>query len=118
MTSHQLPDILDLDTIERLAAVCRQAGSDLPAEELKALQVGKVGEEGGEAMHQLHGLKGLTTCDCPEHSWTGVMNDLGGAVLAALIAMIYIDPDGWRTTLAEVLHRRTRRGREHATATA
>ncbi|MEU7229969.1 hypothetical protein [Streptomyces chrestomyceticus] len=115
MTTHKLLDVLDLDTVEHLAAVCRQAGSDLPDGELKALQVGKVGEEGGEAMHQLHGLKGLTTCDCT-HSWDGVMNDLGGAVLASLIAMVYIDPDGWRTTLAEVLHRRTRRGREHAAA--
>ncbi|MEU7202880.1 hypothetical protein [Streptomyces sp. NPDC045470] len=118
MTSHKLLDVLDLNAVEHLAAACREAGSDLPAEELKALQVGKIGEEGGEAMHQLHGLKGLTTCDCPEHSWDGVMNDLGGAVLASLIAMVYIDPDGWRTTLAEVLHRRTRRGREHAAATA
>lgn len=115
MPTNKLLGVLDLDTIEHLAAVCRQAGSDLPDGELKAPQVGKVGEEGGEAMHQLHGLEGLTACDC-KHSWDGVMNELGDAVLAALSAMVYIDPDGWRTTLAEVLHRRTRRGREHAAA--
>ncbi len=39
------------DNIEKLSAVCRAAGTHLPNEELKALQVGKVAEEAGEAMH-------------------------------------------------------------------
>lgn len=79
------------DNTEKLFAVCRAAGTHLPDEELKALQVGKVAEEAGEAMHALHGLKGLTTCD-DAHTWSEVQNDLVGAVIAALLAMHYIDP--------------------------
>ncbi|MFF6926609.1 MazG-like family protein [Streptomyces californicus] len=101
--------------LEKLSAVCRAAGSHLPDEELKALQVGKVAEEAGEAMHALHGLMGLTTCD--DHTWSEVHNHLVGSVIAALLAMHYIDPTGARTTFDEILHRRTRRGRE-AAATA
>jgi len=56
------------DNIEKLSAVCRAAGTHLPDEELKALQVGKVAEEAGEAMHTLHGPKGLTTCG-DDHAW-------------------------------------------------
>ncbi|MER6114674.1 MULTISPECIES: MazG-like family protein [Streptomyces] len=103
------------DNIEKLSAVCRAAGAHLPDEELKALQVGKVAEEAGEAMHALHGLKGLTTCD-EAHTWSEVQNDLVGAVIAALLAMHYIDPTGARATFEETLHRRTRRGREAAAA--
>ncbi|WP_439080516.1 MazG-like family protein [Streptomyces sp. WL006] len=95
------------DNIEKLSAVCRAAGAHLPDEELKALQVGKVAEEAGEAMHALHGLKGLTTCG-DEHTWSEVQNDLVGAVIAALLAMHYIDPTGARATFDEILHRRTR----------
>ncbi|MFJ1647644.1 MazG-like family protein [Streptomyces sp. NPDC088258] len=101
------------DNIEKLSAVCRAAGAHLPDEELKALQVGKVAEEAGEAMHALHGLKGLTTCG-DDHAWSEVQNDLVGAVIAALLAMHYIDPTGARATFDEILHRRTRRGREAA----
>ncbi|GAB2583739.1 hypothetical protein GCM10027168_15680 [Streptomyces capparidis] len=101
------------DDIEKLSAVCRKAGAHLPPEELKALQVGKVAEEAGEAMHALHGLKGLTTCD-DDHSWAEVQNDLVGAVIAALLAMHYIDPTGARDTFNEIFHHRTRRGREAA----
>ncbi|MFJ2576757.1 MazG-like family protein [Kitasatospora aureofaciens] len=104
------------DAIEKLSAVCRAAGAELPPEELKALQIGKVGEEAGEAMHALHGLKGLTTCT-DIHSWAEVQNDLTGAVIAAMIAMHYVDPNGWRQTFAEIFHRRTRRGREAVAAT-
>ncbi|MFD8745275.1 nucleotide sugar dehydrogenase [Streptomyces sp. NPDC059616] len=103
------------DNIEKLSAVCRAAGAHLPDEELKALQVGKVAEEAGEAMHALHGLKGLTTCD-DAHTWSEVQNDLVGAVIAALLAMHYIDPAGARATFDEILHRRTRRGREATTS--
>ncbi|MGC5365370.1 MazG-like family protein [Streptomyces sp. DT24] len=102
------------DHIEKLSAVCRAAGAHLPDEELKALRVGKVAEEVGEAMHALHGLKGLTTCG-DDHIWSEVQNDLVGAVIAALLAMHYIDPTGARATFDEILHRRTRRGREAAT---
>ncbi|MFI1246872.1 MazG-like family protein [Streptomyces anulatus] len=103
------------DNIEKLSAVCRAAGAHLPDEELKALQVGKVAEEAGEAMHALHGLKGLTTCG-DDHTWSEVQNDLAGAVIAALLAMHCIDPTGARATFDEILHRRTRRGREAAAA--
>ncbi|WP_269855532.1 MazG-like family protein [Streptomyces sp. RPT161] len=103
------------DNIEKLSTVCRKAGEHLPDEELKSLQIGKVAEEAGEAMHSLHGLKGLTTCG-DAHGWDEVQNDLVGAVIAALLAMHYIDPDGARTTFAEIFHRRTRRGREAAAA--
>lgn len=99
------------DNIEKLSAVCRAAGAHLPDEELKALQVGKVAEEAGEA---IHGLKGLTTCG-DDHTWSEVQNDLVGAVIAALLAMHYINPTGVRATFDEILHRRTRRGREAAT---
>ncbi|WP_257136496.1 MazG-like family protein [Streptomyces sp. f150] len=109
----------DLDTlwdnIEKLSAVCRAAGAHLPDEELKALQVGKVAEEAGEAMHAFQGLKRLTTCG-DDHTWSEVQNDLVGAVIAALLAMHYIDPTGTRPTFEEILHRRTRRGREAAAA--
>lgn len=98
------------DNIEKLSAVCRAAGAHLPDEELKALQVGKVAEE---AMHALRGLKGLTTCG-DDHTWSEIQNDLVGAVIAALLAMHYIDPTGSRATFDEILHRRTRRGREAA----
>ncbi|MGY3681088.1 MazG-like family protein [Streptomyces sp. TE33382] len=98
------------DNIEKLSAVCRAAGAHLPDEELKALQVGKVAEEAGEAMHALHGLKGLTTCG-DDHTWSEVQNDLVGSVIAALLAMHYIDPTGARATFDEIVHRRTRRGR-------
>ncbi|MEW2029464.1 MazG-like family protein [Streptomyces roseifaciens] len=104
------------DDITKLSAVCRKAGEHLPDEELKALQVGKVAEEAGEAMHALHGLKGLTTCG-DAHSWSEVQNDLVGAVIAALLAMHYVDPEGARATFEKIFHRRTRRGRE-ATAAA
>ncbi|MEV7777584.1 MazG-like family protein [Kitasatospora sp. NPDC088351] len=104
------------DAIEKLSAVCRVAGAELPLEELRALQIGKVGEEAGEAMHALHGLKGLTTCT-DIHSWAEVQNDLTGAVIASVIAMHYVDPHGWRQTFTEIFHRRTRRGREAAAAT-
>ncbi|GGP87166.1 MazG-like family protein [Streptomyces sindenensis] len=103
------------DDIEKLSAVCRAASAHLPDEELKALQVGKVAEEAGEAMHALHGLKGLTTCG-DDHTWSEVQNDLVGAVIAALLAMHYIDPTGARATFDEVLHHRARRGREAATS--
>ncbi|MFC5147127.1 MazG-like family protein [Streptomyces aureoversilis] len=103
------------DDITKLSAVCRKAGEHLPDEELKALQVGKVAEESGEAMHALHGLKGLTTCG-DAHSWSEVQNDLAGAVIAALLAMHYVDPEGARATFEEIFHRRTRRGRESAAA--
>lgn len=82
----------------------------------QSLQVGKVAEEAGEAMHALHGLKGLTTCG-DDHTWSEVQNDLVGAVIAALLAMHYIDPTGARATFDEILHRRTRRGREAAAST-
>ncbi|NDZ65293.1 WbqC family protein [Streptomyces cyaneofuscatus] len=39
-----------------------------------------------------------------------------GAVIAALLAMHYIDPIGARATFDEILHRRTHRGREAAAA--
>ncbi|WP_405898612.1 hypothetical protein OG242_14800 [Streptomyces sp. NBC_00727] len=87
------------DNIEKLSAVCRAAGAHLPDEELKALQVGKVAEEAGD-----------------DHRWSEVQNDLVGAVIAALLAMHYIDPTGARADFDEILHRRTRRGREAATA--
>ncbi|MFJ9572083.1 MazG-like family protein [Streptomyces bacillaris] len=103
------------DNIEKLSAVCRAAGAHLPDEELKALQVGKVAEEAGEAMHALHGLKGLTTCG-DSHTWSEVQNDLVGAVIAALLAMHYIDPTGARATFDDILHRRRRRGREASAA--
>ncbi|WP_405759910.1 MazG-like family protein [Streptomyces sp. NBC_01420] len=103
------------DNIEKLSAVCRAAGAHLPDEELKALQVGKVAEEAGEAMHALHGLKGITICD-DTHTWSEVQNDLAGAVIAALLAMHYIDPTGSHATFDEILHRRTSRGREAAAA--
>ncbi|MFI2073048.1 MazG-like family protein [Streptomyces triculaminicus] len=103
------------DDITKLSAVCRKAGEHLPDEEVKALQVGKVAEEAGEAMHALHGLKGLTTCG-DAHSWSEVQNDLVGAVIAALLAMHYVDPEGARATFEEIFHRRTRRGREAAAA--
>ncbi|MCX5110990.1 hypothetical protein OOK13_21060 [Streptomyces sp. NBC_00378] len=41
---------------------------------------------------------------------------LVGAVIAALLAMHYIDPTGARATFDEILHRRTRRGRKAAGA--
>ncbi|WP_411079520.1 MazG-like family protein [Streptomyces sp. cmx-18-6] len=104
------------DNIEKLSAVCRAAGTHLPDEELKALQVGKVAEEAGEDMHALHGPKGLTTCG-DSHTWSEVQNDLVGAVIVGLLAMHYIDPTGARATFDESLHRRTRRGREAAAAT-
>lgn len=100
---------------EALSGVCADAGRHPPTEELKALQVGKVAEEAGEAMHALHGLKGLTTCDaeCGEHhSWSGVGNDLTGAVLAAMIALVHIYGDEARGEFARVFFRRTRRGRD------
>ncbi|MDT3396652.1 MazG-like family protein [Streptomyces sp. B1866] len=103
------------DDITKLSAVCRKAGEHLPPEELKSLQVGKVAEEAGEAMHALHGLKGLTTCG-DAHGWDEVQNDLVGAVIAALLAIHYIDPDRARATFEEIFHRRTRRGREAAAA--
>jgi hypothetical protein len=103
------------DAIEKLSAACRAAGDGIPGEEMKALQVGKVAEEAGEAMHALHGLKGLTTC-ADDHNWDEVMNDLTGAVIAAMIAMHYIDPDGARATFTEIFHRRTRRGRDAVVA--
>lgn len=98
------------DSIEKLSAVCQAAGAHLPDEELKSLQIGKVAEEAGEAMHALHGLKGLTTCG-DAHDCSEVQNDLVGAVIAALLAMHYIDPTGARATFDEILHRRTRGGR-------
>ncbi|SCE51094.1 MazG-like family protein [Streptomyces sp. OspMP-M43] len=101
------------DNIEKLSAVCRAAGAHLPDEDLKALQIGKVAEEAVEAMHALHGLKGLTTCD-EAHTCSEIRNDLVSAVIAALLAMHYIDPKGARATFDEILHRRTRRGREAA----
>ncbi|MFD3794194.1 MazG-like family protein [Streptomyces californicus] len=104
------------DNIEKLSAVCRAASSHLPDEELKVLQVGEVAEEADEAMHALRGLKGLTTCG-DAHTWSEVQNEPVGAVIAALLAMHYIDPTGARATFDEILHRRTRRGRE-AAATA
>ncbi|MFJ3574116.1 nucleoside triphosphate pyrophosphohydrolase family protein [Streptomyces rubiginosohelvolus] len=67
----------------------------------------------GEAMHALHGLKGLTTCR-DDHTWSEVHNDLFGAVIAALLAMHYIEPTGGRAAFDEIFHRRTRRGREAA----
>ncbi len=94
---------------------CRAAGAHLPDEELKALQVGKVAEEAGEVMHALHGLKGLTTWG-DAHTWSEVQNDLVGAAFAALLAMHYIDPTGARAASDEIIHRRTRRGREAAAA--
>lgn len=103
------------DNIEKLSAVCRKAGEHLPGEEIKALQIGKVAEEAGEAIHALHGLKGLTTCG-DAHGWAEVQNDLVGAVIAAMLAMHYIDPEGARGTFEEIFHRRTRRGREAAAA--
>ncbi|MFE6726365.1 MazG-like family protein [Streptomyces californicus] len=102
--------------IEKLSAVCRAADAHLPDEELKALQVGKVTKEAGEAMHALHGLKDLTTCG-DDHTWSEVQHDPVGAVIAALLAMHYIDPTGARATFDEIFHRRTRRGREAAAAT-
>ncbi|MER5982480.1 MazG-like family protein [Streptomyces sp. NPDC001787] len=99
------------DNIEKLSAVCRAAGAHLPDEELKALQVGKVAEEAVEAMHALHGLKGLTTCG-DDHTWSEVQNDLVDDVIAARLAMHYIDPTGARATFDEILHHRTQRGRE------
>lgn len=104
-----------------LAKVCQAAGAGIPLEELKSLQVGKVAEEAGEAMHALHGLKGLTTCEAecgPEgHSWDMVVNDLTGAVIASLLAIIYIKgEDAARAEFEQILHRRTRRGREEALA--
>ncbi|MEU6629153.1 MazG-like family protein [Streptomyces parvus] len=90
------------DNIEKLSAVCRAAGAHFPDEELKALQVGKVAEEAGEAIHALHGLKGLTTCG-DDHTWSEVQNDLVGSVIAALLAMHYIDPTGARATFDEIL---------------
>ncbi|MFB8382440.1 hypothetical protein [Streptomyces rubiginosohelvolus] len=103
------------DNIAKLSAVCRAAGAHLPDEELKALQAGKVAVEAGEAIH-LRGLKGLTTCD-DDHTWSEVQNDLVGSVIAALLATHYIDPTGARATFEEILHRRTRRGREAAVTT-
>ncbi|WP_330452759.1 MULTISPECIES: MazG-like family protein [unclassified Streptomyces] len=103
------------DNIEKLSAVCGAVGARLPDKELKALQVGKVAEEAGEAMHALHGLKGLTTCG-DDHTWSEVQNDLVGAVIAALLAMHYIDRTGAHATFDEILHRRTIRGREAAAA--
>lgn len=103
------------EVIESLADVCASAGSHLPDEELKALQVGKVAEEAGEAQHALHGLKGLTTCseECGDaHSWAGVCNDLTGAVLASMIALVYIKGPEAREEFAKIMYRRTRRGRE------
>ncbi|MGK5544058.1 MazG-like family protein [Streptomyces sp. URMC 127] len=101
------------ENITKLSAVCRKAGEHVPEAELTSLQIGKVAEEAGEAMHALHGLKGLTTCG-DDHGWAEVQNDLVGAVIAALLAMHYIDPDGARTTFDEIFHRRTRRGRAAA----
>lgn len=66
-------------------------------------------------MHTLHGLKGLTTCG-DDHTWSQVQNELVGAVIAALLAMHYIDPTGARTAFEEILHRKARRGREAAAA--
>ncbi|MGQ4726884.1 MazG-like family protein [Streptomyces sp. Ju416(a)] len=105
------------DNIEKLSAVCRAAGAHLPDEELKALQVGKVAEEAGEAMHALHDLKGLTTCG-DDHTWSEVQNDLAGSVIAALLAMHYIDPTCARATFDEILRRRTQRGRRRGLTTA
>ncbi|MEU2713399.1 MazG-like family protein [Streptomyces sp. NPDC007205] len=93
-----------------LADVCAGAGVHLPAEELKALQVGKVAEEAGEAMHALHGLKGLTTCD-DRHDWAEVSNDLAGAVLASMIALRYVNVEKAPELFNEVMFRRTPRGR-------
>ncbi|MFF5831256.1 MazG-like family protein [Streptomyces bacillaris] len=103
------------DNIEKLSAVRRAAGAHLPDEELKALQIGKVAEEAGEAMQALHGLKDLTTCG-HDHTWSEVQNHLVDAVIAALLAMHYIDPAGARATFGEIVHRRTRGGREAAGA--
>ncbi|MET8605240.1 hypothetical protein V6574_18495 [Streptomyces sp. SM1P] len=47
-------------------------------------------------------------------TWSEVQNDLVGSVIAALLAMHYVDPTGTRATFDEILHRRTRRGREAA----
>jgi len=100
-----------------LSDVCREAGSHLPEEELRALQVGKAAEEAREAMHALHGLKGLTTCT-DEHSWAEVSKDLVGCVPASMIALVYINGPETRDVFDEVFRRRTRRGREAASATS
>ncbi|MGW1168534.1 MazG-like family protein [Streptomyces sp. NPDC001153] len=97
--------------IGALSDVCASAGAHLPEEELKALQVGKVAEEAGEAMHALHGLKGLTTC-ADGHDWDEVTNDLVGAVLAAMIALRYVNGDRAPEEFNRIVFRRTRRGRE------
>ena len=97
-----------------LSDVCASAGTHLPAEELKALQVGKVAEE---AMHALHGLKGLTTCD-DRHDWDEVTNDLVGAVLASMIALRYVNGERAPKEFNTIMYRRTRRGREVLQATA
>ncbi|MGW7258726.1 hypothetical protein [Streptomyces sp. NPDC054834] len=91
--------------VDALSGVCASAGMNLPHEELLALQIAKPAEEAGEAMHALQGVKGLMhkcakTCDPHgEHTWDGVSNDCTGAFFASLIALHYIDPDGWRETL-------------------
>ena len=100
-----------------LSDVCAGAGAHLPAEELKALQVGKVAEEAGEAMHALHGLKGLTTCD-DRHDWDEVTNDLVGAVLASMIALRYVNGERAPKEFNTIMYRRTRRGREILQAAA
>ena len=79
--------------------------------------MGKVAEEAGEAMHVLHGLKGLTTCE-DKHDWDEVTNDLVGAVLAAMIALRYVNADRASEKFNEILFRRTRRGREVLEAAA
>ncbi|WP_194238463.1 hypothetical protein [Streptomyces spongiae] len=68
-------------------------------------------------MHALHGLKGLTTCD-DAHDWEGVTNDLVGAVLAAMIALRYVDGHRAPEEFNRILFRRTRRGREALDASA
>lgn len=103
--------------IGALSDICASAGAHLPEEELKALQVGKVAEEAGEAIHALHGLKGLTTCD-DKHDWGEVTNDLVGAVLAAMIALRYVNGEKAPEEFSKILLRRTRRGREALEAAA
>ncbi|MFF4447923.1 hypothetical protein [Streptomyces sp. NPDC001502] len=98
--------------VDALAGVCSSANMKLPREELLALQIAKPAEEAGEAWHALQGLLGLMpSCadDCAtrdEHSWNGVSNDLVGASFASLIALNYIDAEGWQAAVIDGFRQR------------
>ena len=104
-------DDIAWDSIDRLQAWLG-AGSTLPLEIRRLLQLMKISEETGEVAEAVIGVTGQNPRKGVSHSWEDVQSEVCDVIIASMVALTLLTPDA-RGVFAERLRRVEERSAAH-----